>query len=240
MRHTAAQYSAALRSLFPQGSLFDSEFDPEFDPALDPELQDDKKNKSDINLISDAWAKEWARWNERLYDLLRQVDPSTATELLIEWGVSVGITDIHDPKELRRLILDAFNQTLNNNIEQHQALSHDYAFNLDGISLGWQDRVWVCGDDVGMSLPGIAGNSYWHWYNRVDKEAVLAAETTPDDFTVFTCGSSCFERLYPLTDWYYYSALVCDRPRYEGAVKTILLESIIRFLAISMITTILI
>lgn len=75
LARTEAAYAAQLASLLPQGILWERGADPTMDRLL-------------------LWmARELARIDQRIADLLREADPRETVEMLPDWEAEVGLPD---------------------------------------------------------------------------------------------------------------------------------------------------
>ena len=89
--HSADEYAAAIKKLFPQGAYWDAQFD-------NPE--------SDLSQWVKAKAKELYHFRSRFADLIAESTPKTAKNTLDDWErVLLGAVNPSFPPELRRSLL---------------------------------------------------------------------------------------------------------------------------------------
>ena len=89
--HSADEYAAAIKKLFPQGAYWDAQFD-------NPE--------SDLSQWVKAKAKELYHFRSRFADLITESTPKTAKNTLDDWErVLLGAVNPSLPPELRRSLL---------------------------------------------------------------------------------------------------------------------------------------
>ena len=89
--HSADEYAAAIKKLFPQGAYWDAQFD-------NPE--------SDLSQWVKAMAEELYHFRSRFADLIAESTPKTAKNTLDDWErVLLGAVNPSLPPELRRSLL---------------------------------------------------------------------------------------------------------------------------------------
>ena len=119
-----AKYLKLIRGLFPRGYAWDRV----------------QESTSNLSKLMNAYAEESCRLDERAIQLIREVDPSTTSELLTDWERLLGLPDECDTtegqtlQERRERVLQVLTTRGGQNETFYKELAANFGFSVDVIS----------------------------------------------------------------------------------------------------------
>jgi uncharacterized protein YmfQ (DUF2313 family) len=124
---SSAQYTAAIKKLFPKGDYWDAQF-------ADPE--------SDASLFVQSKTTELKRFRARMNALLDESKPESTTELIEEWE-RILLNELHIGKTLaeRRLILKSEEDSRLNRAAL-QKLAEMFGLNIQDVTIPYRPRCF--------------------------------------------------------------------------------------------------